>query len=297
MRIGAVQGNGPTGYFDKREPIWPCCTRRPPRRSRCTASGWICWSGPRAGWTAIRSSTTCSRTGSTRSRRGCTHPSSRTPPRRRASSSSTRRSCGRTGRTAPSARSDVQTHAKRHPVPFGEYVPDRAFFDALAPDLIGLIGRGVHPGHGRAGDPRRQDAGRARDLLRRDLRRADRRGHRRRRAGLGLPDQQRRFPRHRGEPAAARDRPDARGRDRARRRQHLHGRHQPGDPPGRIHPGRPCTRIAPVRCSRTSNCAPGRRRVWSWGRGSSRSCSGAGCSSLVAIRPDRPARDDADAGA
>ncbi|MDQ0612893.1 apolipoprotein N-acyltransferase [Microbacterium sp. W4I4] len=39
-----------------------------------------------------------------------------------------------------------QLHDKRHPVPFGEYVPDRAFFYALAPDLIGLIGREYTPG-------------------------------------------------------------------------------------------------------------------------------------------------------
>ena len=39
-----------------------------------------------------------------------------------------------------------QIHDKRHPVPFGEYVPDRAFFNALAPDLIGLIQREYTPG-------------------------------------------------------------------------------------------------------------------------------------------------------
>jgi len=30
---------------------------------------------------------------------------------------------------------------KKHPVPFGEYVPDRAFWSRLAPDLIGLVQR------------------------------------------------------------------------------------------------------------------------------------------------------------
>jgi apolipoprotein N-acyltransferase len=34
-----------------------------------------------------------------------------------------------------------QTHDKRFPVPFGEYVPDRDFYYAIVPDLIGLIGR------------------------------------------------------------------------------------------------------------------------------------------------------------
>jgi apolipoprotein N-acyltransferase len=39
-----------------------------------------------------------------------------------------------------------QSHDKRHPVPFGEYVPDRAFYYAIVPDLIGLIGREYPPG-------------------------------------------------------------------------------------------------------------------------------------------------------
>ncbi len=35
---------------------------------------------------------------------------------------------------------------KKHPVPFGEYVPDRAFWRPFAPDLIDLIGRDYTPG-------------------------------------------------------------------------------------------------------------------------------------------------------
>jgi len=37
-------------------------------------------------------------------------------------------------------------YRKQKLVPFGEYVPDRAFYYALVPDLIGLIGRGYTPG-------------------------------------------------------------------------------------------------------------------------------------------------------
>src|SRR5690606_35093511 len=40
----------------------------------------------------------------------------------------------------------VAHHDKSHPVPMGEYVPDRWFFEMLAPDLIGLIQREYTPG-------------------------------------------------------------------------------------------------------------------------------------------------------
>jgi apolipoprotein N-acyltransferase len=39
-----------------------------------------------------------------------------------------------------------EAYDKRNPVPFGEYVPDRAFWEPFAPDLIGLIGREYTPG-------------------------------------------------------------------------------------------------------------------------------------------------------
>lgn len=40
----------------------------------------------------------------------------------------------------------VQLHDKRVPVPMGEYVPDRWFFEMIVPDLIGLIQREYTPG-------------------------------------------------------------------------------------------------------------------------------------------------------
>ena len=39
-----------------------------------------------------------------------------------------------------------QLHDKVNPVPFGEYVPDRWFYERIAPDLIGLIQREYTPG-------------------------------------------------------------------------------------------------------------------------------------------------------
>ncbi len=40
----------------------------------------------------------------------------------------------------------IDLYNKKHPVPFGEYVPDRAFWRPFAPDLIDLIGRDFTPG-------------------------------------------------------------------------------------------------------------------------------------------------------
>lgn len=39
-----------------------------------------------------------------------------------------------------------QVHDKANPVPFGEYVPDRWFYELIVPDLIGLIQREYTPG-------------------------------------------------------------------------------------------------------------------------------------------------------
>ncbi len=139
MRIAAVQGNGPTGYFDEREPFSVIQAQ-----TDATVPLYgedvdlVVW--PEGSLDA--------------------DPFENAAIARRMTLVSNRIDAPLLANAA-TARDDLyfntsmlwtvdgtatQTHDKRHPVPFGEYVPDRAFFNALAPDLIGLIQREYTPG-------------------------------------------------------------------------------------------------------------------------------------------------------
>ncbi|MBN9174786.1 MAG: apolipoprotein N-acyltransferase [Microbacterium sp.] len=140
LRVGAVQGNGPAGYFDKRSPdavlnaqlaataplfgekldvlLWP--------------EGGVDSDPTRNGATAATLDALASRIGA---------PMIVSAVTQRGSQYFNSSLLWKTGADNP-----VQTYDKRHPVPFGEYVPDRWFYNALAPDLIGLIQRGYTPG-------------------------------------------------------------------------------------------------------------------------------------------------------
>lgn len=139
LRVAAVQGNGPAGYFDSRDDgdllaaqmsataplfgqavdlvVWPeGSTDRNPLADPATAAALTQvaaeMSAPLIGW-------------------GVTE---------------------RDGKTFNSAilwdadAGPLDYYDKRHPVPFGEYVPDRAFWQPFAPDLIDLVQREYTPG-------------------------------------------------------------------------------------------------------------------------------------------------------
>jgi apolipoprotein N-acyltransferase len=139
MRVGAVQGNGPAGYFDERNPgdltqaqvdattpllderldavLWPeGATDRSALDDDDTA----------ATFDAIAQATAAPLIGWAITERD-----------------------GRTYNTEiqwEPGRGPVDFYDKKHPVPFGEYVPDRAFWRSLAPDLVDMVARDYTPG-------------------------------------------------------------------------------------------------------------------------------------------------------
>lgn len=139
MRVAAVQGNGPAGYFDERnlgallaaqyaatlpvldqDPdvvVWPeGSTDRSPLEDADTADVFDRISeqagAPLAGWAVTE-------------RGGLTY---------------------NTQILWDAGDGAVDFYDKRHPVPFGEYVPDRNFWRPFAPELIDLVQRDYTPG-------------------------------------------------------------------------------------------------------------------------------------------------------
>ncbi len=139
LTVAAVQGNGKAGYFDERQPgdllqaqldataplfgqdvdvvVWPeGSTDYSPLEDAYTASAFDVVSeqldAPLVGWAVTE-------------RDGLTYNTA---------------ILWRAGEGA------LDFYDKRHPVPFGEYIPDRPFWRPFAPDLIDLIGREYTPG-------------------------------------------------------------------------------------------------------------------------------------------------------
>lgn len=139
MRIAAVQGNGPTGYFDERSPF---AVVRAQTEATQPLYGedvdLLVWPEGGLDTDPFQNETLA---------RQMTLVTTRIAAPLLANAATARDE--RYWNTSMLWTQDggaEQTHDKRHPVPFGEYVPDRDFFYALAPDLIGLIGREYNPG-------------------------------------------------------------------------------------------------------------------------------------------------------
>ncbi|BDZ38326.1 apolipoprotein N-acyltransferase [Microbacterium suwonense] len=139
MRIAAVQGNGPTGYFDQREQYSvidaQLAATEPLVGERADLVVW-----PEGGvdYDPFQDPSTA--------RRLTRIVAKMDAPLLANTATERDGEFFNTSFLWTDEGTATQLHDKRHPVPFGEYVPDRAFFNALAPDLIGLLQREYTPG-------------------------------------------------------------------------------------------------------------------------------------------------------
>lgn len=138
MKIGAVQGNGPAGYFDKRPPYAVLQAQSDAGAELIGQElDLVVWPEGSVDYDPFRSQETA----------------------RRLSEDSAKMGAPLLVNVAVTIEDEtfntsllwgtddgLQTHAKRHPVPFGEYIPDRAFFRLFAPDLVDLVKREYSPG-------------------------------------------------------------------------------------------------------------------------------------------------------
>lgn len=139
LRIGAVQGNGPTGYFDSREPFAVVEAQSAASETLIGAGAQlVVW--PEGGLDADPQANELIA-------RRLTYLSWRLDAPLLVNAAAERDGLYYNTTMLWQGDEVVQTHAKRHPVPFGEYVPNRPFFNALVPDLIGLIQREYTPGN------------------------------------------------------------------------------------------------------------------------------------------------------
>lgn len=139
MRIAAVQGNGPTGYFDERTPF---AVVRAQTEATQPLYGedvdLLVWPEGSLDADPFQNATLARQMTLVTTRIGA-------PLLANAATARDERYWNTSMLWTEDGTAE-QSHDKRHPVPFGEYVPDRDFFAALAPDLIGLIGREYSPG-------------------------------------------------------------------------------------------------------------------------------------------------------
>jgi apolipoprotein N-acyltransferase len=139
MRVGAVQGNGPTGYFDTRPPDSVL-------DSQLEASApligedvdVVLWPEGGVDSDPLRDAGTGAVLTSLAERVGAPLIINAVTERGR--------NIYNTSMLWVAGKGAVALHDKTHPVPFGEFVPDRWFYRLFAPDLIDLIGREYSPG-------------------------------------------------------------------------------------------------------------------------------------------------------
>lgn len=141
LRVASVQGNGPSGYFDEREPGDILAAQLDATQPVLDESGVDVLLWPEGG----------SDVDPTRSAEGARvfddlSAQLDAPIVLNTVTVDDQERFYNTSLLWENGEGVVDRFSKRNPVPFGEYIPDRWFYDALAPELTGLIQRGYSPG-------------------------------------------------------------------------------------------------------------------------------------------------------
>lgn len=140
MTVGAVQGNGPSGYFDHREP-WAVLQAQLAATQPLIGREMDVLLWPEGGIDGDPLSNESLKRELDRLSLQVDAPLLVNAATTRGPDTYNTSILWRAGADNP-----VAIHDKSHPVPMGEYVPDRWLYEALAPDLIGLIQREYTPG-------------------------------------------------------------------------------------------------------------------------------------------------------
>jgi apolipoprotein N-acyltransferase len=140
LRVGAAQGNGPAGYFDDREPYDVLLAQLEATEPLLGEDiDVLLW--PEGGVDADPTQNAVARTALDDLAAALDAPLVVSAITQREDLYFNSSLLWEEGADNP-----VQQYDKRHPVPFGEYVPDRWFYRMFAPELIDLIQREFTPG-------------------------------------------------------------------------------------------------------------------------------------------------------
>ncbi|OIH98641.1 apolipoprotein N-acyltransferase [Curtobacterium sp. MCBA15_003] len=138
IRVEAVQGNGPAGYFDRAEPGDVLASQVAATDIEARGVDVVVWPEASAEYDPRRERVIASALDSVVDSVGAPI----------VAGAITQTSSGVLHNTSFVWTADgwQSSYDKKRPVPFGEYVPDRWFFSKLAPSLIGLLQRDYTPG-------------------------------------------------------------------------------------------------------------------------------------------------------
>ncbi|PZE28742.1 apolipoprotein N-acyltransferase [Curtobacterium sp. MCBD17_028] len=139
VRVESVQGDGPAGYFDGAQPGEVLSSQLDATDTSAKGVDMVVWPEASAEFDPRRSPGVAAALDALST---ATHA----PIVAGAITENARGQYHNTSFVWQAGKGWLGSYDKAHPVPFGEYVPDRWFYSKLAPSLIGLIGRDYTPG-------------------------------------------------------------------------------------------------------------------------------------------------------